>query len=171
MKKILNSMVDYNGKPAKIKCTIEDINGYISITGEITPYRCRTPHCCGCIHDEIYKAFPALRPFLWLHLVNLDGSVSYEVENSLYMLANDDETAAQKMLHCTDDEIRELSALVRYGLQRSRTWWSYKDKKPGYEIKGADSRKVYTNYLNKLGLVRRRLNAIKDFYGVLAGMK
>lgn len=172
MKKVLFGTVDYCGKPAKIKCYITDNDGYLSITADIIPYRCRTPHCCGCCHDEIQKAFPELKPFIWLHLVDVkDGSVMHEVANSLYMLANDDEKAAQSVLNCTDEEIRELSALVHYGLTRTKTWWGYKDKKPGYEIKGEDNRRVYENALNKLNLRARRLNALNDLYSVLSRMK
>ena len=57
MKKVLSTKYMYEGKQARITCIIEDINGYISITGAITPYRCRSAHVCGCIHDEIIKAF------------------------------------------------------------------------------------------------------------------
>lgn len=167
MKKVFNSTTTYNGKPARIACTVTDKDGYISITGELTPYRCRTPHVAGCCHDEISKAFPKLRPFLWLHLVNLDGSVMHELENSLYMIANDDEKAAQSVLHCTDDEINELSALVHNGLHRSPTWWSYKDGQKGYEIKGEDSRKIYADHLAALHLQERRRAALADFYAML----
>lgn len=168
MKKIFNATMNYNGKPARIACTVTDKDGYISITGELTPYRCRTPHVCGCIHEEISKAFPKLRPFLWLHCVNLDGSVTYEIENSLYMIANDDEKAAQSVLHCTDDEILELSALVHNGLHRSPTWWGYKDNRQGYEVKGEDSRRVYAEKLESFNLRARRLQAIGDFYEFLS---
>jgi len=166
--KVLTARTTYAGKPARIACTVTNKDGYISITGELTPYRCRTPHAAGCIHEEIEKAFPKLRPFIWLHLANLDGSVMHEIENSLYMIANDDEKAAQNVLHCTDDEINELSALVHNGLHRSPTWWSYKDGQKGYQIKGEDSRRIYAEKLESLNLRARRLAAINDLYDVLS---
>lgn len=161
MKKILNGVVNYNGKPGRIQATITDVNGYISITGEIKPYRCKTVHACGCLHDEIYKAFPALRPFLWLHLVNLDGSVPFEVENSLFYLANNENEKALNMLHCTPAELSELSALVTFGLHHQKLSWGM------YYTVSEDGQKVYARTLAKLNLQSRRLNAIKDFYGVL----
>lgn len=165
--KTLQAVTTYEGKPARIACTVTNKNGYISITGELIPYRCRTPHHCGCIHEEIIKTFPKLRPFLWLHLTNDDGSRIHEVENSLYMIANDDEEAAQILLHCTDNEIRELSALVHNGLHRSPTPWNYKGCK-GYEIKGEDSRRIYAAKLESFNLRARRLKAINELYNVLS---
>ena len=140
--KVLTARTTYAGKPARIACTVTNKDGYISITGELTPYRCRTPHAASCIHEEI--------------------------ENSLYMIANDDEKAAQNVLHCTDDEINELSALVHNGLHRSPTWWSYKDGQKGYQIKGEDSRRIYAEKLESLNLRARRLAAINDLYDVLS---
>lgn len=169
MKKTLKGVTNYCGKPARITCKITDERGYISITGELTPYRCRTPYVCGCMHNEIVKVFPELRPFIWLHLVNIsDGSVSREIASSLFMLANDDEKAAQNMLHCTDNELRELSALVHYGLHRSHAWYRYDNDKKAYEVNGADSVRIYTARLESFGLRARRLQAIKEFYKVLA---
>lgn len=170
MKKSFNSKVYYNGKPARITATVTDENGYISITGEIIPYRCKTVHAAGCLHEYIYMAFPKLRPFIWLHLVNLDGTIMYEVENSLYMLANDDVTAAQSVLGCSDDEIDKLYNLVRFGLHRSKTSWGYRDHLTGYQISDENSVQTYTAALNKLGLRSRRLHAINDLYGVLSAM-
>ena len=166
MKKILKGKVIYYGQPARITAKITDVDGYISITGEIIPYRCKTVHCCGCLHDYIVEAFQGLRPFIWLHLVNLDGSVMHEVENSLYMLANDDIEAAKVMLHATDAEIQDLYNLVYYGLHREKTWWGYKDNKTGYHVKG-DGVRVYAAQLAKLNLKERRLRAIDEFYKYL----
>ena len=38
---------------------------------------------CGCIHDDIVKHFPELRPFIKWHLTSSDGPIYY-VSNSLY---------------------------------------------------------------------------------------
>lgn len=167
MKKILNGKTLYYGKPARIKATITDENGYISITGELTPYRCRTAHVFGCIHEEIEKAFPALKPYIWLHLVNLDGSVMHEIANTLYFLANDDTKAAQKHLHCTDDEILRLSAFVRYGLHREKTVYNYGETgEKAYHITG-DGVQLFEKELKKYNFASRRKAAINNFYNVL----
>ena len=170
MKKSFIKFGTYYGKGAKFVCNIEDVSGYISITGEIYQGCKKDPVCAGCIHEEIAKHFPEFRDFIWLHLVNLDGSVMYEVENSLYFLANDDIEIAKNYLHCTDDEINDLYNLVSFGLHRTKTSWPYKDNETGYQITDESSVKTYETALNKLGLKNRRLNAIKDFYGVLSGM-
>lgn len=39
--------------------------------------------CGGCIHDEISKLFPQLRPLIKYHLVSSDGPMHY-IANSLY---------------------------------------------------------------------------------------
>lgn len=167
MKKILNGTTKYNGKPARIKATITDENGYISITGEITPHRCRKPHAFGCVHEEIAKAFPKLQPFMWLHLVNLDGSVMHEVANTLYFLANDDTEAAQKHLHCTDEEILRLSAFVRYGLHREKTVFNYGETgKKAYHVTG-DGVQLFERELKKYGFTAKRKAAIIKFYRLL----
>lgn len=165
MFKRLHTTFNYNGKTANIYCEITDKDGYISITGEIIPYGCRRPQVFGCIHEELAEAFPKLRPYLWLHLVNLDGSLMHEVANSLYMLANDDVKSAQDMLNCTDEEIADLHSLVRNGLHRTRTWWSYNDdKQKGWHISDKDSIAIYTKELEKFGLRARRRKAIAEFY-------
>ena len=157
MKKTLSGHVDYCGSRSRIKCTITDENGYISITGEITPYRCRTPHCFGCIHDEIAEAFPKLKPWLWLHLKNPDGSESWWLENALYHLANGNEETAQNILHCSDAEMLELSALVRYGLHKH-----YSELFKHYSC-DEDAQRVFNNYVAKMGLQQNIANAYNNF--------
>ena len=165
MKKILNGVVNYNGKPARIAAKITDVSGYVSITAEIIPYRCKTVHVCGCLHNEICEAFPQLRPFMWLHMVHTDGSIGNEGADGLHYLVNGYEAAARRLLCCCSDrEFMELSALVRYGLHKSKTAWG------SYTVDG-DGLKIYEKLLNSYNLPARRLNAIKDFYGVLAGLQ
>lgn len=168
MKKKLFSKIDYCGRPGRIVCEVTNEGGYISITGEIIPYRCRTAHICGCIHKEIEAAFPDLAPFMWLHLVNVDGSVMHEVSNSLYFLANDDVTRAKNYLHASDDEINGLYNFVCLNLKRSKMSWKYDDINAAYSITDENDIKAYTGMLEKLNLRSRRINAINDFYGVLS---
>lgn len=163
MKKVIWGKCQYNGKPARIYCTLRDTDGYISITGGIIPYRCRTEYCCGCIHAEISKAFPKLRKYLWLHLIPKDGGVN-PIENTLYALANDNENEARMYLHCTEEELREISAFARYGLCRRKAWYSYSEKKQIYTIDGKDSKRIFADFLKKFKFEERRKQAIKEFY-------
>lgn len=157
MLKYLHGHVDYCGSRARIKCKITDKDGYIAITGEIIPYKCRTPHCFGRIHEYIAKAFPKLKPWLWLHLKNSDGSESWWLENALYHIANGNEEAAQNILRCTDAEMFELSALVRYGLHKEYHAYSK------YYSCGKDAQRVFNSYIERMGLQTKIANAYKDF--------
>lgn len=48
-----------------------------SITGEIYIPGKRDCECCGCIHDEIGKYFPDLKPLIKYHLMNSDSPTHY----------------------------------------------------------------------------------------------
>lgn len=86
--------ISYDGEPARIKATVrydDDCgNGHNSfaITGEIWQRR-RGVVTCGCIHDEIAKHFPKLKPFIKWHLMSSDGPMHY-VANSLYHASTKD---------------------------------------------------------------------------------
>lgn len=82
--------ITYDGKPARIKATVryEDDcgNGHNSfaITGDITlKAGPRRDVMGGCIHDEIAKYFPELKPFIKWHFMSSDGPMHY-LANSLY---------------------------------------------------------------------------------------
>jgi hypothetical protein len=53
---------------------------YFSVTGE-------TKHSCGCLHDEILKSRPDLKPLVDLHLSDLDGVPMHAEANGWYWLA------------------------------------------------------------------------------------
>lgn len=56
---------------------------YFSITGEINQvgYKVDT---CGCIHDEIAKHFPGLKPLIQFHLWYDNGLPMHYVANAIY---------------------------------------------------------------------------------------
>ena len=67
-------------------------NGHntFSITGSIDQKKKNGHWCdyaCGCIHDDIEKHFPELKPFIKWHLTSTDGPMHY-LANTLYH-AND----------------------------------------------------------------------------------
>jgi hypothetical protein len=62
---------------------------YFSINGrllEIQSHGRFTETISGCIHDEILKVAPELKPFVDLHLSDLDGVPMYAVGNGFYWL-------------------------------------------------------------------------------------
>ena len=63
---------------------------YFSITADLcadSTFRGSKIHACGCLHDEILAVCPELKPFVDLHLSELDGSPSHAEENGWYWLA------------------------------------------------------------------------------------
>jgi hypothetical protein len=63
---------------------------YFSITGDIhsrESFSNGSFICGGCVHDEILEVAPELKPFVDLHLSNLDGVPMHAVENGFYWLA------------------------------------------------------------------------------------
>ena len=57
---------------------------YFSITGEIYVPGEDDIRAGGCIHDEILKAWPGLRPLVALHLCDVRGVPMHGVENAWY---------------------------------------------------------------------------------------
>lgn len=67
-------------------------NGHnsFSITGEIWRQgNQRDCESCGCIHDEIAKHFPELKPYLKWHLMSSDGPMYY-IANTIYHASDTD---------------------------------------------------------------------------------
>ena len=48
--------------------------------------RCNDCIACGCLHDEIIKAFPQLANLVTLHGADMDGVPSYAVEDGWYFI-------------------------------------------------------------------------------------
>ena len=78
---------------AKVRYDDECNNGHntFSITGEIDRKSGNrwVEHSGGCIHDEIAKHFPELKPFIKWHLVSSDSPLHY-IANTLYHAGNRD---------------------------------------------------------------------------------
>lgn len=64
---------------------------YFSVTGEISTAQQRrhgNAQCCGCIHDEILKAWPEIAPIIRLHLSDAEtGAPMHWHANGLYWFA------------------------------------------------------------------------------------
>lgn len=65
----------------RIKISTNGCGGkpYFSITAN-------SIHACGCLHDEILEVMPELKPFVDLHLSDLNGIPMHAVENGFYWL-------------------------------------------------------------------------------------
>lgn len=87
-----------NGESCRIKATVryddECGNGHntFAITGA-TQYKDGRGRwedgSCGCIHEDIEKHFPELKPFIKWHLMSSDAPMHY-VANTLYLASNRD---------------------------------------------------------------------------------
>ncbi len=68
---------------------IGDQKPYFTVTGELYHGRVKTrePETCGCIHEEILKAFPGMADIIALHLSDIDGIPMHAAANGYYWLA------------------------------------------------------------------------------------
>lgn len=57
-------------------------DSYFTATGEV--WKGRDFISCGCLHDEILKAFPGMSDIVSLHLSDSDGAPMHAVENGWY---------------------------------------------------------------------------------------
>lgn len=91
---------------AKIKLGDPCRNGHqdFSITGDV--FVGGQWNSGGCIHDEILKYFPELKPFVDLHLCDYLGTPMYAISNGLYHIENK-APYAQSYLRLTDHEFYE----------------------------------------------------------------
>lgn len=64
---------------------------YFSITGEIyhkgKPMTDRNMISCGCVHEDILKVAPELKPLVDIHLSDMDGVPMHAEANGWYWLA------------------------------------------------------------------------------------
>jgi len=157
MKKILTGAFLLNGKKARIVCTLRDTDGYISITGCVFPYRCKTAHIAGCCHEEIVKAFPKLKKFINLHLNDCEtGLPMHCYSNALFHLVNGKSEYTKEMLQLTDRELLELSALAEYGLHKKHNSWGVSCDKQAEEL--------FSNTCRKMGVETRLRKQMEEFY-------
>lgn len=61
----------------------------------------------GCLHDEIYRLFPSLRPFIALHLCDDKGVPMYPIANGLYHYGE----TRKKYLRLTDEQLAIVNEL------------------------------------------------------------
>lgn len=75
----------------KLRFDDECKNGHqtFSITGDIYKPGARDSEMGGCIHDEIAKYFPELKPLIKWHLVSTDGPMHY-IPNTVYLASDAD---------------------------------------------------------------------------------
>jgi len=48
------------------------------------PEKMQNPDCCGCLHDDVLRIFPALERLVDFHLAGTDGPMHY-IENTTYL--------------------------------------------------------------------------------------
>ena len=82
-----------------------------AITGKIYNKKTKEISSCGCIHDEIAKHFPELRPFIKLHLANHYGEPMYPVENGIYHFLNSGQDVSRDYLRLTGWDWSQLNYL------------------------------------------------------------
>lgn len=80
--KALTVLVRFDDECGNGHCTL-------SITGQWGKDRKGEPLECGCIHDRIARAIPALRPILKWHLTSTDGPLHYPA-NPVYLAGDRD---------------------------------------------------------------------------------
>ena len=114
-----------------IRCDDECKNG--NDTWAITAYcydvgqRGQDCSSCGCLHEEIFKYRPDLKPFIDLHLSDGDGVPMYALENGYYHLqgymgtASYNHTMKRKdvasYLRVTEVEIQKLADIKATKIQ------------------------------------------------------
>lgn len=78
----------FGRKKAFLEITVETTRGYFSVTGHLySPGHKPHPFACGCLHDEIAKISPNLKPLIALHLSDVEtGEPSYAEENGWYWI-------------------------------------------------------------------------------------
>lgn len=70
--------------------------------------------CCGCIHDDIKKHFPELKPFIKWHNTSTDGPMHY-IANTVYHAENGDLDYARRSAvwpEATLEQLKDKEALT-----------------------------------------------------------
>jgi hypothetical protein len=76
---------DYETLTAELRFDDQCKNGHASFAITGTLRDSRSVIACGCLHEDIKKAFPEFAPLIKWHLVGTDGPMHY-IANTLYWL-------------------------------------------------------------------------------------
>lgn len=84
---------EWGRKSAKIKITAEFRPSFpgqaptFSVTADMFhPSHPRSPFCCGCMHEEVARFWPKIKPVIALHLCDGEGAPMFTTENGRYWL-------------------------------------------------------------------------------------
>lgn len=149
----------------RVKVEISTKDRYVSICGEVYRKHARKPWRMGQCVDEIKEAFPELKPFMWLHLCDIDTGLPCHAEaNSLYWFLNDKPEFSKEMLHLSEEETEKLYSLCRFGIHHRVIHSEFMED---WTTCGEDGQKTYHNAFAALHIPNRVINAYKDFIGVV----
>jgi len=106
-----------------INVKITDEDGYFSITGDIVV----SESCdrCGCIHDEIKKHFPELKPFIKWHLFNKDTGPIHYIANTLYFSRDREDMSKDVGEPIKFDEYLKFDKYPFHFEEQSKGFWNY----------------------------------------------
>ena len=109
---------------AKVRFDDQCGNGHnsFSITGEIYKPGAKDIMAGGCLHEEIAKHFPELKPYLKWHLASTDGPMHY-IANTIYWAEEDNLQNARSSAiwpEATDEDLLETGEIWDRSILRER---------------------------------------------------
>lgn len=127
--------------------SIGDGKPYFAITGSIIAKRYRNPYACGCLHEEILKAWPKLKFFVDLHLSSQYGFPTYMFENGWFHAggsakefpnASPNVEGLAEHLRIPLEEAKEIVNKVVNGKMTKRQFFNLVDKQKPRMMKEAE---------------------------------